>query len=98
MEKLSLKTRGILQRLMKTKEALNEEITLLKTQRENEITAIVEREKPTIKVTGTVFPGVTIQIGNLKIYVTKEIRNKIFICHKGRIVEVAASSLSRGKK
>ena len=98
MEKLSLKTRGILQRLMKTKEALNEEITLLKTQREDEITAIVEREKPTIKVTGTVFPGVTIQIGNLKIYVTKEIRNKIFICHKGRIVEVAASSLSRGKK
>ena len=98
LERLSLKTRGVLQRLMKTREALKEETTLLGSQRENEITAIVEREKPIIKVTGTVFPGATIQIGNLKIYVTKEIRNKLFICHKGRIVEVAASSLSRGKQ
>jgi len=98
LDKLSANTRGKLQLLIKTRDAFTEEIGQLKITREKELMTIVEHEKPTIKVTGTVFSGATIQIGDLKNYVTKEIRNKIFITHKGKIVEVAASSLSRGKK
>lgn len=96
LDRLSDKNKGILLKLMASRQAITEGMTRLKSSREHLVLTLIEREKPFIKVTGTVFPGTTIQIGDLKVFMIKETRNKIFICHKGKIVQVAASSLSRG--
>ncbi|HUU30030.1 MAG TPA: FapA family protein [archaeon] len=95
-ELLSEGKKLLLKKLSFSQNNIAEEIKSLQTMRRDKIDELIEKEKPSIKVNGTVFRNTTIQIGDYKKYITVEERNKIFIFHKDTIMDFAASSLRRG--
>jgi uncharacterized protein len=95
-EKLPEEKKLLLSRLVKAQDNLTLELNGLRTSRQQIMLGLIERDAPYIKVTGTLFRNTTIQIGDQKKYITTEERNKMYIMHKGGIIDVAATSLRRG--
>jgi len=73
------------EKLKETKKHLALEKNALKTRRINIIEELLEEDKPYVKVVHTIFPNTTIQIGHLKMPISKEMRNKRFCVVKNKI-------------